>query len=77
MAAKWQDDEPFVAALKKRQYVNDKLDGPLSMGLYLYLWELWQDGIEHAIKTADEILGPSSARDVEEAAVAAAKGLNG
>jgi len=41
MAAKWQDDEPFVAALKKRQYVNDKLDGPLSMGLYLYLWELW------------------------------------
>jgi hypothetical protein len=39
---RWQDCSPFVNALTKREYNN-----VLSDGLYLYLYELWQDGVKY------------------------------
>jgi hypothetical protein len=49
---RWQDCEPFVAALLKRQYVVRDSAGelllPMSPGLYLYMYELWQDGHDAA-----------------------------
>ena len=44
---RWQDDSVFLAALKARGYVSP--DGALYMtaGAYLYMWELWLDGVKH------------------------------
>lgn len=44
---KWQGDAPFVEALKARQYLGADGKPNMSAGIYLYLWELWQDGVEH------------------------------
>jgi len=45
---RWQDCKPFVAALLARNYiglVNANVPTlSLSDGLYLYMYELWQDG---------------------------------
>ena len=43
---RWQDDEDFVAALKKRGYLDENGGMCMSNGIYLYMWELFQDGIE-------------------------------
>lgn len=42
---KWRDCPEFVECLKARGYVLD-IDRSLAMspGLYLYMYELWQDG---------------------------------
>lgn len=44
---RWQDCKPFVKALRDREYIGP--DGTLLMhsGHYLYLYELWQNGVEH------------------------------
>jgi len=48
VAIGWRASEPFVEALVARQYV--KLEGGqvvtcMSEGTYLYMWELFQDGL--------------------------------
>lgn len=48
---RWQDCEPFVNALVKREYVQRFGKGfrlLLSDGCYLYMYELWQDGCDAA-----------------------------
>lgn len=43
-AKRWQDSRAFVRALHAREYL---VEGRLTMsdGIYLYLFELWQDGL--------------------------------
>lgn len=47
---RWADCEPFVTDLLARQYVRWEDDGKLhlcmSLGIYLYMYELWRDGHE-------------------------------
>jgi hypothetical protein len=50
---RWQDSKPFVKALAERGYVQVKPRGRepktcLAEGVYLYMYELWQDGAESA-----------------------------
>lgn len=50
---RWQDCKLFVTALKKREYISDTSTGwflLMSDGIYLYLYELWQDGRQSALK---------------------------
>jgi hypothetical protein len=46
---RWRDDEPFVEALLRREYLTRRPDGNLQLcmaeGQYLYMWELWQDAL--------------------------------
>jgi len=51
-ARRWQDDADFVAALKARNYLTE--DGRLVMrdGHYLYMWELFLDGIAAGRQTS-------------------------
>ena len=42
----WRADKPFVAALLKREYLSKKEKPVMSAGVYLYLHELWCDGVE-------------------------------
>jgi hypothetical protein len=48
MAKRWQDCEPFIEDLTKRGYVKRDDAGNvqtcMSEGIYLYMYELWQDG---------------------------------
>ena len=57
----WKNDEAFVEALSKRRYVGRSADGKLDLylsdGLYLYMFELWADGIAHA--SPEELNGGS------------------
>jgi hypothetical protein len=45
----WRDCKPFVKALLKREYLSQDSEGELHLsmsdGIYLYLYELWQDGV--------------------------------
>ena len=55
---RWQDCDPFLDALVRRQYLNQDtkdfsvLRQNMSDGAYLYLYELWQDGVRHGRLTA-------------------------
>lgn len=40
---RWQDCRPFVRALEARAYLVEGRP-VMSDGIYLYLYELWQDG---------------------------------
>ena len=40
---RWQDCRPFVRALEARAYLVEGRP-VMSDGLYLYMYELWQDG---------------------------------
>ena len=60
MAARaWDKDVAFVAALEARGYV--KRDGKnqlvlvMSDGVYLYLHELFRDGLAHALTVGREV----------------------
>jgi len=47
----WAQDAAFIAALTKRGYlVNHKRVMP--DGVYLYLHELWCDGVQHGARPA-------------------------
>lgn len=41
---RWQDDKAFVAALRKREYLDEGDKPNMSDGIYIYMWELFQDG---------------------------------
>lgn len=49
---RWQDCKPFVDALLKRGYVlstggkKPGISECMSAGIYLYMYELWQDGFD-------------------------------
>ena len=51
---RWQDCEAFIEALLARGYVrrDDAGNvGPLMAdGIYLYMYELWQDGFEQGLQ---------------------------
>jgi len=51
-ARRWQNDVAFVAALKVRNYLT--ADGRMVMreGHYLYMWELWLDGLAAGRQTS-------------------------
>lgn len=40
---RWQDSKAFVRALAAREYLVDNRP-VMSDGIYLYMYELWQDG---------------------------------
>ncbi len=41
---RWQDCTEFVECLRARRYVLGEGNRVCSPGLYLYMYELWQDG---------------------------------
>ena len=47
---RWQDCRGFVEDLAKREYVAKFGQGHLTLfmsdGIYLYMYELWQDGMK-------------------------------
>lgn len=42
---RWQDCEPFVAALKSRGYLTADNRVVMSDGVYLYMYEAWADAL--------------------------------
>jgi len=42
---RWQDTRAFVRALKARGYLAENNRPVMSDGIYLYLFELWIDGV--------------------------------
>lgn len=54
---RWQDCQSFTDALVARQYLSKDATGNLKTcmpeGVYLYMWELWQDGWAAAWAAAD------------------------
>lgn len=60
---RWQDCEAFIEALLQRKYVTMDAEGcvgPLMAdGIYLYMYELWQDGHADEQRTiATTVLDP-------------------
>lgn len=43
--ARWRDCGPFVEALKRRGYIGEDGHECMSPGMYLYMYELWLDGV--------------------------------
>lgn len=67
VARAWDKHAPFVAALEAREYVKRDANGKLVLvmpaGVYLYLHELFLDGIQHSatlLKATVEISGNRS-----------------
>lgn len=49
---RWQDCPTFVLDLKRRAYLTPSGQELMSEGIYLYLYELWQDGVLRGWKKA-------------------------
>lgn len=53
----WRKCEPFVAALLEREYVRREGEGLhlcMADGIYLYLYELWQDGAHEGLRSRSQ-----------------------
>jgi len=51
-AHRWQDDAAFVAAIKARDYLTSDGRVVMSDGIYLYMYELWLDGLAAGRQTS-------------------------